>query len=422
MLHPSENQLRYQNWEMGAFFHFGIRTFYEGHEDWDGREMPAAAFNPKALDCRQWIRTVRQAGMRYAVLVCKHHDGFANWPSRYTDYSVAASPWKNGAGDVVREFTDACREYGMGVGLYYSPADAAGRRSRRSGKEYDDYFIRQITELLTGYGKIDILWFDGCGSEGHAYDWDRIVGEIRRLQPGVLIFNMGRPDFRWVGNEAGLSPAQCVNVADAAPFSMRDTREKRLPEPKWLPVECDVRMRDLHWFYSGADADTVKSVDELLGIYDYSVGRGGNLLVNFGPDRNGLLPEKDASRILEFGRELRRRFSRPLARAEDFRREGGDLVFRPGKKILLDRAVLAEDIARGERVRSFRILVKPYPYGDGVTVWEGENVGHKAICTFPTVATEEVRVRVERSEGEPAFSGISLFYTKAAEDGPASGC
>ncbi len=412
MILPNENQIRYQNWEMGAFFHFGIRTFYEGHQDWDGKEMPPSAFRPESLDCRQWIRTVRQAGFHYAVLVCKHHDGFANWPSRYTDYSVAAAPWKGGKGDVVREFTDACREYRMGTGLYYSPADAQGNRAHRSGKEYDDYFIRQISELLTGYGPVDILWFDGCGSEGHQYDWNRIIREIKRLQPGVMIFNMGIPDFRWVGNEAGLSPRQCVNVADAAPFSMRSREEKRLPELKWLPVECDVRMRDHNWFYSGSDEDTVKSVDELLGIYDYSVGRGGNMILNIGPDRRGLLPEKDSARLLEFGAELKRRYSHPLARREDFKKDGGDFVFRPGKKILLDRAVLQEDIRQGERIHSYKVLIKPYPYGDFVSVYEGKNVGHKAICVFPTVATEEVHVRVTESEGEPLFSDIGLFYTK----------
>ena len=160
-----KEQLEFMDWEFGAFFHFGIRTFYEGHKDWDMQEMSLDKFNPTSLDCRQWIRMVKQAGARYAILVCKHHDGFANWPSKYTDYSVAGTPWKDGSGDVVKEFTDACREYGMKIGLYYSPAQFGS--DRMNGREYDDYFINQLSELLTNYGKIDYLWFDGNGSEGH---------------------------------------------------------------------------------------------------------------------------------------------------------------------------------------------------------------------------------------------------------------
>lgn len=413
MLRPTKEQQQYQDWEMGVFFHFGIRTFYEGRQDWDGGAMPAEGFFPRKLDCGQWLRTAKEAGFRYAVLVCKHHDGFANWPSAYTDYSVASSPWKNGGGDVVREFTDACRDNGMGVGLYYSPADAGGKEKFRSGPEYDDYFIHQVGELLINYGKIDILWFDGYGSEGHSYDWPHIIAEIRSMQPGILIFNMGDPDIRWVGNEAGLAPHQCVNVADSVPFSVRDASGDCLQKPKWLPVECDLRLHDLNWFYSRDDSGTVKSLDELMGVYYYSVGRGGNMLLNIGPDRNGLLPERDTERLLEFGAEVKRRFSHPLARLEDFRREDNSWVFHPAGKILVDHAVLMEDLGRGERIRSFRILIRPYPYGDYVTVYEGKNVGHKAVCRFPAVATEEVRVLVDSSEDEPAFRQIFLYHAQA---------
>ncbi|MHB1356920.1 MAG: alpha-L-fucosidase, partial [Anaerolineae bacterium] len=205
---PTARQLEYQDWEFGLFLHFGLRTFYEGYRDWDERRMSPAAFNPSQLDCDQWVRIAAQAGVRYMVLVAKHHDGFANWPSRYTDFSVASSPWRAGGGDVVREFTQACAKYGMKTGLYYSPADINCPVYQDPGA-YDDYFINQISELLVPYGPIDILWFDGCGSNDHLYDWPRIMGEIRRMQPNILIFNMGDPDFRWVGNESGLAPQPC---------------------------------------------------------------------------------------------------------------------------------------------------------------------------------------------------------------------
>ena len=158
-------RLDFLNWEFGVFFHFGIRTFYEGHRDWDMKEMSPGAFDPKELDCRQWLKTAKDAGAAYGILVCKHHDGFANWPSAYTEYSVKNTPWRGGKGDVVKEFTDACRELQMKVGLYYSPAQF-GSVSRKA-EEYDLYFLNQISELLTHYGKIDYLWFDSCGSEGH---------------------------------------------------------------------------------------------------------------------------------------------------------------------------------------------------------------------------------------------------------------
>lgn len=158
---PSARQIEFLDWEFGVFFHFGIRSFYPGHKDWDDKPMDVSAFNPDRLDCDDWIRTVCDAGAKYAILVCKHHDGFANWPTKYSDYSVANAPWKDGKGDVVREFVDACRKYDMKVGLYYSPAQWGGQIAFKNGKEYDDYFINQISELLTGYGKIDYLWFDG---------------------------------------------------------------------------------------------------------------------------------------------------------------------------------------------------------------------------------------------------------------------
>lgn len=161
---PTMKQRSFMDWEFGVMFHFGIRSFYKHHVDWDGLPMPQEVFDPDRLDCGQWISTAKEAGARYAVLVCKHHDGFANWPTAYSDYSVAHTPWRNGQGDVVRCFTDACRKYGLKVGLYYSPAQWGGATPFAQGRDYDDYFIAQITELLTGYGVVDYLWFDGCGS------------------------------------------------------------------------------------------------------------------------------------------------------------------------------------------------------------------------------------------------------------------
>ena len=387
-----QEQLDFLSWEFGVFFHFGIRTFYEGHKDWDGKPMALSAFNPAGLACEEWIRTVWEAGGKYAVLVCKHHDGFANWPSAYTEYSVKNTPWQQGQGDVVREFTDACRKYGIRVGLYYSPAQFGS--AQMSAKEYDDYFINQIRELLCNYGRIDYLWFDGCGSEGHQYDTARIVEEIRACQPHILLFNMWDPDTRWVGNEAGIAHSPNDLMVDALDFSILTEERDALTRVKFLPAECDCRMRLENWFYSDSDGDTVKSVDELMGLYYYSVGRGANLLLNIGPDRSGKLPAADKMALLAFGEKIR-------ALSRDFipcvcTREEKKLTLSMEMR-LVNHVILAEELS-SEEIGQFEIQVYPYPYGAPVTVYRGTTIGHKAICPFPTVRTTKIEIHFDRDK------------------------
>ena len=299
-----QKQLEFLNWEFGVFFHFGIRSFYPGHKDWDGIEMPAEGFMPTALDCEQWVTTAKAAGATYAILTCKHHDGFALWPSAYSKYGVAQSPWREGKGDVVREFTDACRRHGLKVGLYYSPAQWGSHAIPFSNaREYDDYFIGQLGELLTHYGKIDYLWFDGCGSEGHEFDRARIVAEIDRMQPDILTFcdPEWMPGVRWVGNEDGYASLNNPLVVNKTDFSELATEEQKLTESMFLPAECDCKIRNT-WFYD-LNEETLKSVDELFGMYEMSVGHGSNFLLNIGPDHLGRLP-KPAVDILKKMREI----------------------------------------------------------------------------------------------------------------------
>ncbi len=409
---PTERQLEYQDWEFGVFLHIGIRTFHEGHQDWDGKPMDVKNFNPSQLDCNNWAGAAAEAGAKYMVLVCKHHDGFANWPSKYTEFSVASTPWKDGQGDVVREYVDACRKHNLGVGLYYSPAQWGGQ-AYDDPKDYDDYFISQISELLTGYGEIDILWFDGCGSEGHEYDWPRIIGEIRRMQPNILIFTLGDPDFRWVGNEVGLAPWPTYNAVSSLDFSILAEEKEALEDAKWLPAECDFMMRDFNWFYSDADVDTVKSVDELLGIYYMSVGRGCNMLLNIGPDRRGLLPDLDRENLLRFGSELRRRFSNPVLSSDDFERDGDSWVHEREVRdyFHLDHVVLQEDLSEGESVRRFRISIMPYLHGRDIVIFEGHNIGHKAICSFPLIRVRGVKIDVLEADGEIRMRSVEAFCT-----------
>lgn len=392
MIETKKEQLDFLDWEFGAFFHFGIRTFYEGHKDWDMKPMALSGFNPTELDCEDWIRTVYEAGGKYAVLVCKHHDGFANWPSAYTEYSVKNTPWKNGNGDVVDEFTRACRKYGIKVGLYYSPAQFGS--SELSAKEYDDYFINQIRELLTNYGKIDYLWFDGCGSEGHEYDTVRIVKEIRSCQQQILLFNMWDPDTRWVGNEAGVAHSPNYLTVNELDFSVMTEDKDALEHAKFLPAECDCRMRLENWFYSDNDADTVKSVDELMGLYYYSVGRGANLLINIGPDRRGKLPDEDKKALSAFGDKIKKLNESFLPCKVEYEEKKLTLTMEQG---LVNHLILTEKITDDE-IAHFEIRVHPYPYGAPVTVYRSTTIGHKAICAFPTIRTKKVEILFDKDK------------------------
>lgn len=408
---PSARQLEYQDWEMGVFFHFGIRSFYEGHRDWDGRPMPPERFRPAGLNCDNWIVSIKRAGFKYAVLVCKHHDGFANWPSKFSTYSVAQSPWMEGQGDVVREYTDACRRHGIKVGLYYSPAEW-GNAKFKDAKAYDEHFLNQISELLTNYGQIDILWFDGCGSENHTYDWPRIVREIRRMQPNLLIFSMGDPDFRWVGNEAGVANLPLWNTANGIRLSVNTEGEDQVGDrPLWLPAECDCMMRWHCWFYEEADVETVKPVEELMGLYYLSVGRGANLLINIGPDRRGLLPDADREALLAFGAEVRRCFGKPLATLAQGKLTPSGWEYESPEPFYLDHVVLQEDLGAGEHVRRFAIHIQTGVSGRLVCVHEGRNIGHKAICRLPLLACSKVVVEILEADGPARLREVTLHNT-----------
>lgn len=385
-----QEQLNFLDWEFGVFFHFGLRTFYEGHRDWDGKPMALAAFDPQDLSCEEWISAVEEAGAKYAVLVCKHHDGFANWPSAYTDYGVKNTPWKDGNGDVVGEFVTACRRHGIRIGLYYSPAQAGWEQ--QSAKDYDDYFINQVTELLTQYGAIDYLWFDGCGSEGHCYDTQRIVQAIRSCQPNILLFNMWDPDTRWVGNESGLADSPNPLWVDAVDVSVRTEEKDTLSSGRFLPAECDCRMRQENWFYSDLDGHTVKSVDELMGLYYYSVGRGANLLLNIGPDRTGRLPQPDREKLLELGRRIRMLEESTVSC--QVAAEGSKLTVT--MEMGLVNHVTLEEVPGENMVESFEIRAYPVPYGAPITLYRGTTIGHKAICPFPTVRTKKLEILLDR--------------------------
>ncbi|QJD85545.1 alpha-L-fucosidase [Cohnella herbarum] len=400
---PSENQLRWQDMEMGMFCHFGMNTFCD--REWgEGTDSPEK-FRPSELDARQWASTARQAGMKYFILTAKHHDGFCLWPTATTDYSVAFSPWKDGKGDIVRECAEACREEGIGFGLYLSPWDRHEPRYADPAA-YDDFYADQLEELLTGYGPLVEVWFDGAGSEGHTYDWERIMRIVRTHQPEAMVFNMGAPTIRWVGNEDGVAPYPCWNTAEAARLSMFTTESADwLPStPKWVPAECDVPIRKDQWFWHPDAEDRLHSLEHLMDIYYRSVGHGCNLLLNVAPDDRGLLPDSDVRRVLELGAEVRRRFDAPIARTSG---TGNELVLQLEGETSIDHLVLMEDIRLGERIREY--VVDALRDGQWVEISRGSAVGHKKIDAFPPVAASAVRLRVLSSEGEPLVRSMGVY-------------
>ncbi|HSK14294.1 MAG TPA: alpha-L-fucosidase, partial [Phnomibacter sp.] len=316
-LAPTPRQLRWQQLELTAFFHFGVNTFTD--REWGtGKEDPKI-FNPSQLDAMQWVRAAKDAGIKQVIITAKHHDGFCLWPTATTKHSVASSPWKQGKGDVVKEVADACSKLNIGFGVYLSPWDM---NSTVYGSDaYNDLFVQQLTELLTNYGRIDEVWFDGANGEGpngkkQVYDFERWYKLIRTLQPQAVIAIMG-PDVRWVGTETGYGretewsvvPADNMDPEKIAETSQQDlafkpqgdmmgddlgSREKirNAKALVWYPAETDVSIRP-GWFFHDAENDKVKDPEKLLDIFFHSVGKNGVLLLNIPPDKRGLVHEKD---------------------------------------------------------------------------------------------------------------------------------
>lgn len=400
---PTPEQLAWQDLELGMFCHFGINTFCD--QEWgDGTDSPQR-FNPTSLDARDWIATAKEAGFKYFILTAKHHDGFCLWQTETTDYSVRSSPWKDGRGDVVAECAAACAEFDMPFGLYLSPWDRH-EPSYQDKAAYDDFYIRQLTELLTGYGPLVELWFDGAGSEGREYDWRRIMALIKECQPQAMIFNMGAPTIRWVGNEDGVAPYPCWNAATAARESMftKDMAKWLAETPPWVPAECDVPIRKQTWFWHPNDEDSLRSLDQLMEIYYRSVGHGTNLLLNVAPDDRGLIPEVDKRRVLEFGGEIRRRFSKPIAKTQG---EGEEIELSLPEGSLVDHAVLMEEIAQGERIREYALLARTDAGWKRLV--EGSAIGHKKIDRFTPLRTDRLKLAIRRADDTPLIRGFAAF-------------
>ncbi len=457
---PSPRQLSFQQTEFYAFVHFTVNTF-TGREWGDGSESPEI-FNPAKFDPVQWVEAVKAAGMRGLILTCKHHDGFCLWPSRYTAHTVAASPWKDGRGDMVREVSEACRAGGIRFGVYLSPWDR-NQPLYGTGKAYDDYFVNQLTELLTGYGEIFDVWLDGACGEGpdgrrQIYDWDRYYAVVRKLQPSACISVCG-PDIRWCGNEAGdtresewsVVPARTRDTeriaeasqqADGAAFRERKIRAqdrdlgsrellKNERELVWYPAEVNTSIRP-GWFYHPEENGKIKTAEELFDVYLHSVGGNATFLLNIPPTPDGLFYPDDVECLRELGGLTRRAFAanllddaalsadvrKPGHGIENVRNDSYDSWFQPPEgrtsceiravfpeKRALRYIVLKENIRLSQRIEAFSVLD-----GNGNTLGRGTVVGYKKILRLPApVLTDSITLRIEDSRVCPTLSFLGVY-------------
>lgn len=440
---PSARQLAWQQLEMTSFFHFGLNTF-TGKEWGSGKEDPRL-FNPADLDCDQWIRAVKASGSKLAIFTAKHHDGFCLWPSRYTDYSVASSPWKGGKGDVMREFVDACRRHGLKVGVYLSPWD---RHEKTYGSAaYNAHFLNQIAELCENYGPFDEFWFDGACGEGpngkkQVYDWLAYYALIRTYNPATVIAVSG-PDVRWVGNESGyaresewsvvpvrananqavqeefadyhfegVDPAAMAAmqlmkpVGDQTSKSLGSLAEMLVAERwGWYPAECDVSIRP-GWFYHPEQDKQVKSLEKLADLYFKSIGRNSVLLLNVPPDRTGRVHAADEARLREFGEWQRAVFTENLATGAQVK---GRTEWRWASPVLFDVIEVSEDVTRGQRVEAFRVEALEAD-GSWKTIARATTIGYKRLIRLnEAVSARGVRLIIEDSRAEPFILGLGLY-------------
>jgi alpha-L-fucosidase len=452
---PSGRQLRWQALEFQAFVHFGMNTFT--NREWgEGTEDPKL-FAPTDFDAEQWVEAVKAAGIRGLIVTAKHHDGFCLWPSEFTEHSVKNSPWKDGKGDVVGEVAAACRKGGLAFGVYLSPWDRH-EPSYGDSPRYDDHFKSQLRELLTHYGEVSEVWFDGACGEGpngkrQVYDWAGYFALIRDLQPKAVISIMG-PDARWIGNEAGVTRESEWSVIpvvgeDDAPeeknpggIARLDAQAKdlgsfgRIAEVArqggrliWYPGQVDVSIRP-GWFYHAAEDDKVKTLDHLLDIYYTSVGGNAQLLLNIPPDKRGRIHENDAKRLKELGDRLRATFAVNLAEGAKSERIhkmiNVDAIDRKDRRIGYSKrgedifevdlgaprrfnvAMLQEDLRQGQLIEAFAL--EAWDGGDWKELARGTTVGWKKLIRFSAVTSAKVRVRLleTRAGGSRAF-----FYPDA---------
>jgi alpha-L-fucosidase len=447
---PNENQMRWQEMEYYAFVHFSLNTYTD--QSWGYGNEDVKLFNPEKLDCRQWARICKKAGMKGIIITAKHHCGFCLWPSKYTDYSVKNAPWKNGRGDMVREMADACKEYGLKLGIYLSPWD---RNHPDYGKpEYITHFRNQLTELLTNYGPIFEIWFDGAnGGTGYYgganenrkidrttyYDWSNTYKLIRKLQPNIVIWNDGgdRGDLRWVGTEGGAvgeTNWSLLNATGEVPYNMLHFGVE--DGNAWVPGEVNTSIRP-EWFYHPGENERVKTVPRLMETYYNSIGRNGTLLLNFPIDTKGMIHENDEKAVLAFADAVKKAFAVNLAvnrkaiasnvrgnskqfgasNALDGNKNSywstddgvktASLTIDLGNPTKFNRFLIQEYIRLGQRVKAFTI--EAMVNGNWKELSKATTIGYKRILSFPSIIATKFRVNITDAKSCLLISNIGIY-------------
>lgn len=434
---PSAKQLEWHSRERMVFFHFGMNTF-TGKEWGDGGESPSL-FNPDRLDTRQWIKTIKDGGAKCAILTAKHHDGFCLWPTKYTEHSIKSSPYKNGNGDIVREFVDACEEFGIKAGIYLSPWD---RHEPSWGSEaYNDFYVGQLTELLTNYGKIWEIWWDGAGSTEAVYDWEKWAKCVHTLQPDAVIFgSLGATpwvDVRWVGNERGVAGKPCYSTIDPSSLIQEITSELnsgKIGGSRFIPAEVDVSIRP-GWFYHEEQDTQVRSVENLIELWFSSNGSNAGFLLNLPPDRHGLIHENDARALIEFNNVLSKALSRNLAIDAKIRSsshrigceainllcEDTSLFYAPScedvcpelflefdEEIEFNAFMLSEAIELGHKVTGYE--VSAYVDGAWRLLSSGKCIGYKLCEKFDAIKSRLVKIKLTSVLDTPVLTFLGLYF------------
>jgi alpha-L-fucosidase len=437
---PNAKQLSWQNKPFYLFMHFGPNTFTD--LEWGKGSEKEEVFNPVALDCRQWCRIAKAVGATGIVITAKHHDGFCLWPSAYSNHTVAQSSWRNGKGDVLKELSAACREYGLSMGVYLSPWDR--NHPAYGTASYNEVFMNMMEEVVRNYGPFFEFWWDGANGEGPngkkmIYDWHGFESTIRRIAPNTMVFSDIGPDMRWVGNENGIAGTTNWNLLDTAGFSRglgappNDTlNQGNMNGRNWIPAECDVSIRP-GWFYHVKEDSLVKSPEKLFDIYLKSVGRGANLILNVPPDPRGLISPYDSAALMGFAKLRRESFENSLLNEKHLIQictgtadhhssiDAKSIIFEPGNNYtgewlrihfddeqIINCIRLNERIQYGQQIKSFSIKLYDKNFG---LLYDNTytTIGHQRILTFPPKKIKYIEVRILDAKQSPVISGMDVF-------------
>jgi len=415
---PTPQQADWMDMEIGMFIHFGIETWQDKETDDEPDMANVKLFNPTNVDTDQWVTVAESMGAKYIILVAKHHGGFCLWQTDTTPYSIKNSPYKGGKGDIMAELSASCRKRGMKMGVYLSPADfrfgavmgGGGKTAKPEDQPiYDKIYRQQLTEVLSRYGEMMEVWFDGS-----------LVIEVgnilEKYAPKAMVFQGKYATIRWVGNEQGYASYPAWNTVDTrkdpvwAAVAVYTVGDGDPDGNFWLPNECDTVIRDHFWFWNSYSLDRLKSLDKLMDIYYNSVGHSSVLLLNVAPDRTGQMPSTDVQRAAEFGAEVKHRFARSIAETQD---KGRLVEIRLDKPTTIDHVITMEEIRQGERVREY--VIEGLQDGDWLQLTSGSAIGHKKIDKFEPIPVDAVRIRVIRSAAQPLIRKLAVYNVSGEE-------